>query len=204
MANKVIHIFGGGTVYWLRPHFALAAPAYGTAARALAELCRRQDKLDVKLHLTRMAGGDMESNDDVASRLKEITADPCTKIVFLTCALCDFEGRVVVPSGEEGKHGTRIKSRTVKNMVPRIDFWPAEKVVGHIRKNRKDILARAPVAACSDPEANCGFPFMIICYWALPPNFSRTPGFDILRSQAIFLRWMPLLRDFRMGRGQAV
>jgi hypothetical protein len=148
MANKVIHILGGGTVSYLRPHFAFCAPAYGNTARQLADICRRQDKLDVRLHLTRMAGGGagmLESNNDVARLIEEITADPATRIVILSCALCDFDGEVVVPGGEHGKHGARLNTRAIGNMgmIPRINFWPAEKVVGNIRKNRKDIFAVA-------------------------------------------------------------
>ena len=72
--NKKVHILGGGTLAYVRSHLALCAPAYGTTARKLERLCRAQgDKLDVVLHLTRMAGGNkgLETVEDVARLLEE-------------------------------------------------------------------------------------------------------------------------------------
>jgi hypothetical protein len=94
-----VHVFGGGTVFHVRPHLALTAPAYGKAARDIA---RFYDQLlgseglisppPARLHLTKMAGGDtLETNADVAHRIQELLADPDTKIIFLSTALCDFE-----------------------------------------------------------------------------------------------------------------
>ena len=56
MSDKQIHIFGGGTVSHVRNHLALAAPAYGSTAKALATLCKQIiPKMETVLHLTRMA-----------------------------------------------------------------------------------------------------------------------------------------------------
>jgi hypothetical protein len=49
MANKIIHIIGGGTVSHIGSHLALCAPAYGNTAHHLAGLCLRKagpDTLD--------------------------------------------------------------------------------------------------------------------------------------------------------------
>lgn len=56
--TKQVHIIGGGTVAYIRPHLAIAAPAYGTTAHALSvELQSRPDfRGDVFLYTTRMAG----------------------------------------------------------------------------------------------------------------------------------------------------
>jgi hypothetical protein len=35
--REVIHIIGGGTVTHVRPHLAIASPAYGDTARTIAE-----------------------------------------------------------------------------------------------------------------------------------------------------------------------
>src|SRR5262245_30623557 len=79
--KKIAHVIAGGTVYHVRSHLALCAPAYGTTGRKLAELCAQRDKLDVCLHLTRMAGGDrnLETSADVVLLLDQLAEEPDTK-----------------------------------------------------------------------------------------------------------------------------
>lgn len=148
--NKVIHIIGGGTVQHVRSHLALCAPAYGSTARAIATLCEAHpdNKLDVELHLSRMAGGrecprlddprHLETNADVAELVDSLVADERTKIVFFNPAMCDFKGRIY-DNGEpthSGKYANRL--RTDQGSVV-MELVPSEKVVGRIRKVRKDI-----------------------------------------------------------------
>ena len=56
MTNKLIHIIGGGTMFHLRNHFSLVAPAYGTTATQLASLCygHPDNKMDIQVHLSKM------------------------------------------------------------------------------------------------------------------------------------------------------
>lgn len=133
--TKTIHIIGGGTVAHISTHLALAAPAYGSTALRICELCLNKSKLDTKLHLTKMAGGKLETNADVEHLIAELVADPSTKIVFLTTALCDFE----LETGD--KHGPRLQTRETPHL--HLDFVPARKIVGDIRRTRKDIFAVA-------------------------------------------------------------
>jgi hypothetical protein len=141
-ANKKIHIIGGGTVSHIRPHLALAAPAYGTTANKLWEICQIAKKnghtdLETEIHLTKMAGGKkLETNQDVANLIDELVADPATKIVFLNAALCDWE-----LNGISDKYGARLKTREYQNY--QLNIKPAEKIVGRIRAKRKDIFAVA-------------------------------------------------------------
>ena len=94
--RKKIHIIGGGTVFHFRSHFALCSPAYGSTARKLGEFCLAKAKnLDTEVHLTKMAGGKfLETNEDISNFIDGLIADSDTKIVFLTAAMCDFEGEV--------------------------------------------------------------------------------------------------------------
>lgn len=157
--TKKIHVIGGGTVFHIRPHLALCSPAYGTAARTLHDLCRKNDTgLESVLHLTKMAGGDkLETNGDIEELIDTLTADPSTKIVFLTAAMCDYEGGVGFETAADsngligGKYGDRLHSRAESKV--RIDLWPSQKVLGNIRKTRKDIFAVAFKTTCgATPE----------------------------------------------------
>lgn len=89
---KRVHIFGGGTVAHITSHFAVCAPAYGTTANRLAELCdERFTHCSVHRELTQMAGGVLETNEDVARRIEELKADSATKVIFMSAALVDWE-----------------------------------------------------------------------------------------------------------------
>lgn len=136
-ATKYIHIIGGGTVFHMRPHFALCAPAYGTVAKQLADIFMSSaTKLETKLHLTKMAGGcQLETNCDISNLVDRVVADPATKIVVMAAALCDFEP---VSGCFADKYGDRLKSRE-GNVT--IEFSPSKKIIGKIRQKRKDIFA---------------------------------------------------------------
>lgn len=143
--NKKIYIIGGGTVFHLRPHLALCSPAHGTVARKLGDLCRVKAKnLDTEVHLTKMAGGrHLETNADIAHFIDGLVANPDTKIVFLTAAMCDFEGEVNGVAAD--KYGERLHSRTDEVNVSLV---PAQKIVKTIRSKRKDIFAVAFKTTC--------------------------------------------------------
>lgn len=155
--TEKIHIIGGGTVYHVRPHLALSAPAYGATARNLAVLCEKLDdiehpKREVRLHLTKMAGGDkLETNADIDELLTKLVASKETKVIFLTAALCDFEGSIGKYNGgitdflkpedlwdatPSGKTQQRLKTADGKQQLL---LTPADKLIGKIRKQRKDI-----------------------------------------------------------------
>lgn len=146
---KKVHIIGGGTLCHVRPHLSLCAPAYGGTAKRLADLCKAQsDKLDVELHLTRMAGGkEIQTVQDVATLLDNIKADLDTKIVFMPVAICDFEGLVRNPAGYPryaDSDGPRLSTHTLDRMDrdtwPHLLLRPLGKMIGHIRRGRKDIF----------------------------------------------------------------
>lgn len=64
--TKQIHIIGGGTVFHIRPHLALAAPAYGRAAWEIFNNfinpgIADDDSYEVHLYTTKMAGNTYEA-----------------------------------------------------------------------------------------------------------------------------------------------
>ena len=144
MAGKFIHIIGGGTVFHIRPHLALCSPAYGTVARKLFAFCKQSDtSLETVIHLTKMAGGDsLETNNDIECLIENLTADPSTKIVFLTAAMCDYQSL----GFNEDKYGERLSTK--KDTRVHIDLAPAQKIVKNIRAKRKDIFAVAFKTTC--------------------------------------------------------
>ncbi len=129
------HVIGGGTVFHVRPHLALCAPAYGTLARSIAGQLREAGE-DVRLHLTRMAdpASSLETNDDIARLLDGIVADPGAKMVFLTAALVDYRGRV---GDEVGKTAARLRTAEGEQTMTLV---PAAKLAGRIRRERKDLF----------------------------------------------------------------
>src|ERR1041385_1938369 len=96
-----IHIIGGGTVFHVRNHLALTAPAYGSTARTIFKILNELPEVSsafshsreygsswpddvpwTQLHLTKMANsgeGNLETNEDVSNLLDQIIADPVAK-----------------------------------------------------------------------------------------------------------------------------
>lgn len=106
---KKIHVLGGGTNFHVRPHLALSAPASGKTALALVDAISYWqsaseplfEDCSISLHLTRMArpASSIDTNADVEKLVDEIIADPDSRVVFFSTALCDFEGHIMdVPS----------------------------------------------------------------------------------------------------------
>jgi hypothetical protein len=163
--SKKIYVLGGGTVFHVRPHLALAAPAYGTVAaniaKQLSDAYKNNSNVEVHLGLTKMAAGRFsvkdfegyenrirphklgETNHDVGRFLERIVADPETSMIFMSVALCDFEGHVL--EGEQGsehltasgKNESRLKTG---NGDALLHLKPADKLIGEIRRQRKDIF----------------------------------------------------------------
>lgn len=136
MTKKVV-ILGGGTVFHVRNHLAICAPAYGSTAKYLAQLSSELlPNLECELKLTKMAGGPlMETNEDVETVLNAVVADPTTKIVILSCALCDFSASL---HGSYGKYSGRLPSRESNNI--NLQLKPVNKLIAGIRRQRKDIF----------------------------------------------------------------
>lgn len=139
MANKKIHIIGGGTLNHISSHLAICAPAYGTVATEIYYHCHAMaHNLDSELHLTKMAGGTgrgtLETNQDVSDLVDKLVADPATKIIFMTAAICDYE-----PKDGGNKYGERLK--TSERPEINISFVARDKIVKKLRDKRKDIFA---------------------------------------------------------------
>jgi hypothetical protein len=146
--TKKIHVIGGGTFSPIRNHMALSAIAFGNTARFLyKELSKKtfyNDELSVHLHLTKMAtgGASVESetrylvtNDDVAELLETLKADPDTRVIIMNAALCDYDGQV--GDVASGSHAQRLKTAEGEQALK---LTPAAKLIGEIRKTRKDIF----------------------------------------------------------------
>lgn len=141
---KRIVILGGGTFAPIRNHMSLCAPAFGTTARRLAQLFEaelaktgQRDQYTVECVLTRMAdpASRLETNADVAAYVDGLVADPTVRCIVFNVALADYAGQVGdVPSS---KHATRLL--TSEGPV-QLTLTPAEKVIGRIRRERKDIF----------------------------------------------------------------
>lgn len=166
---KEIHIIGGGTVSHVRNHLALTAPAYGKTARKLDSLLKdkydyagwyanmreygscSKDIPAIHMHLTKMASGgegNLETNKDIEKLVDELVANPKVGVIFFNAALVDYDGSVATsgPVGYEwaddiattsGKYEERLKTSEGKRSLL---LTPAAKLIGKIRKERKDIF----------------------------------------------------------------
>jgi hypothetical protein len=137
--NKIIHIFGGGTISPIAPHLALTAPAYGGTARRLHQMVldHPTNKMDPHLHLTKMCGKDWsaETNSDVGNQLGAAIKDPLTKVIIMNTALCDYQ-----PASTFRQTRFDTSQGNIK-----LDITPSQKLVKYIRSKelggRKDIFA---------------------------------------------------------------
>lgn len=150
MYKKHIHIFGGGTISYVRNHLALAAPGTGRTAYQLFKICQaRFDTMYAVMHLTRMADPESKliDNDDVLAKIVELKKNMDTKIIFMSAALCDFEGQI----GDEtsGRLATRLRTADGPQQMV---LTPAPKVIKCIREKRKDIFVVAFKMTCGADE----------------------------------------------------
>ncbi len=148
---KKIYILGGGTFSHVRNHFSLAAPAFGETARQLHKLFENgimvkklTDRYSAELVLTKMADhtSNLVTNEDVDAYVDTLIADPDTKAIIFNVALCDFEGSV--GDVKSGKHAERLKTSEYGGLFApnggNMHISPAKKIIGKIRKTRKDIF----------------------------------------------------------------
>lgn len=160
----IVWIIGGGTVSHVRPHLALAAPAYGGTAQTLTDLASKMWRPATEFFtvFTRMAGGAMrsrlphtfealrvETNEDVAKLLDRVVAEPRSKVLFMSAALCDFDGQIWKGGDREYQYGPpRFPTKSGKDQ-PRLKtedgqqtmvLTPAEKIISRVRRERKDIF----------------------------------------------------------------
>jgi hypothetical protein len=146
----MIHIIGGGTVVFVRNHFAISAPAYGETARQLATLIPGST-----LHLTRMADGNsrIETNDHLAALIDTLVADPATRVIIMNAAVADWSpvqllqgANVLVP--EWGKYAPRLKTEASGITL---GLEPSTKILSRVRKERKDIFLVGTKATTGAP-----------------------------------------------------
>lgn len=136
--NKKVYIIGGGTFNYIRTHLSLSVPAFGTTAKQIFEIAKKQfSKMDVKLVLTKMADSQSNiiTNNDVENWVEIITNLNDTKIVFFNAGICDYEG--TIDNVSSGKYATRLETSNGEQIL---NLKPSSKIVGKIRENRKDIF----------------------------------------------------------------
>lgn len=164
---KKIHILGGGTFSPIASHMALCAPAFGTTAREMTKRLVEGfndhlggdmagtaygSNLRVVETLTKMADptSRLVTNADVAAHIDTLIADPDTRCIVMNVALCDYDA--VVDGNPGDFHGDRFKTAD----GPRtIEITPAEKLIGRIRRTRKDIFVvgfKTTTGATSDEQ----------------------------------------------------
>jgi len=154
---KKIVLIGGGTFSHVRNHLSLAAPAFGATVSTLDEMLWqrmaeaedfnfqvrgepdviRKPIYSVELYMTKMvdATSDLVTNEDISNLIDKLIADKDVRVIVFNPALVDFDGQVGdVPSG---KHAERLRTDAGDQTLK---LTPADKIIGRIRKERKDIF----------------------------------------------------------------
>lgn len=149
---KKIHVLGGGTFSPIANHLSLCAEAHGKAAIDIADKLQNgwKDHLgaqgvinaqdagyEIVLTLTKMAdpNSQLVTNQDVSDHIDGLIADPDTRCIIMSVALCDYEAYI------DGLPGDRHGQRFLTSEGPRtIELRPAPKLIDRIRKERKDIF----------------------------------------------------------------
>lgn len=154
--SKKAIVLGGGTFFHVKNHLSLCAPAFGTTARKISSYCLSSPhfkNLGIDIVLTKMAdsASNIETNEDVARYVDKILEDTSVKVVFFNVAMCDFSGQIVSDGVKEpvGKHAGRLKTSDGNQMM---ELTPSEKVLGRIRKERKDITLVGFKTTCGATE----------------------------------------------------
>jgi hypothetical protein len=173
MNNKRVYVIGGGTFSHVRNHLAIAAPAFGTTARRIAELCKEHsDTMDIQLCLTKMAdpGSSIVTNHDLEEAASVIVADPLAKIVFFTSAVCDFEPDEMTtwPANDPrltqwaGNTFGKDEGRLSSSMGVELTLKSAPKIIGNFRYKeggRKDLFLvgfKTTCGATPEEQYNAG------------------------------------------------
>jgi hypothetical protein len=113
MRNVVI--IGGGVSAPVAEHLSISANAYGGTARRLYDLFEGS-KLNRKLILTRMAGGSIETIEDLSRTCDEVIADPETKVVIFNAAVPNFQ----YPTPIEGRIPTQAELELRLQAAPKL------------------------------------------------------------------------------------
>lgn len=151
--NKKCIVIGGGTFNHVRSHLAIAAPAFGETAKILYQKCQSKfDNMDVELVLTKMAdsSSNIVTNDDLDIYVESLVKSNLTKVVFFNAAVADYTGKIgTEPSG---KHATRLRTFAGKAEGMLLEPY-TNKIVGKLRKSRKDIFVVAFKTTCGATPA---------------------------------------------------
>ncbi len=164
--EKIFYLITGGTFVDVTPHFALAAPAFGTVGRELEPLLTaalaQEGWADVRVIRirTRMALGegertldewatlnqaglaDLRTNADLARLIDALVGDPRTKGMVLPVAVCDFEPKRLTSSGgvTQTVFGRTGVARLSSRETYALELGAGEKLVARVRHERKDIF----------------------------------------------------------------
>lgn len=148
-------VFSGGTVVHVRPHFSLCAPAYGTVGDSLTQKLEEIDAIHnllpprpnfflIENYKTKMAGGSIETNQDLSDTLDKVLEDKDVSAIIMAAAICDFEPNgLYLGSGDTDYSGSghgKDKPRLDSRFHRQLHLKPSEKMVDKIKQKRPDIV----------------------------------------------------------------
>ena len=160
--NKICAILGGGTRQYVRNHTYVGAKGGGSTARMIHKIIKDHplNQMGVQLILTNMATGGHEmlhvnTPEDIRHIAKGIANDDKVKVVFMNCAIVDFEWQI--GDIESGKLAERLSTHAGGPMPEMRAMRVTPKILPIFRqlpnsygKVRKDLFLVAFKATCGD------------------------------------------------------
>jgi hypothetical protein len=172
---KKIILIGGGTFSHVRSHLSLAAPAFGTTVNiletmfnhvntdmdyfnnkmyealqhtsALSRAPNLRSVVHVVKYLTKMADpiSSIVTNEDVSDLIDKLLLDTDVKVIVFNPALVDYDGQTGMC--ESNKHARRLETKDGNTVI---NITPSKKIIGKIRKDRKDIFVVGFKTTCNE------------------------------------------------------
>lgn len=148
--DKII-VISGGTVSYIRPHFALMAPAYGSIGNFF-ESCfdKRKDDWNELAEVynvkTKLAGGGetLETNEDMGQYIDQLLENHEVKCIIMAAAICDFKAESIIQSDGINEYADyyigKEYNRLCSDQDISIKLIPNRKIVRKIKAVRPDIF----------------------------------------------------------------
>jgi len=148
--DKVV-VISGGTISYIRPHFALMAPAYGGIGDFFESCFEKRkndwnDIIDIYNVKTKLAGGGeiLETNEDMGQYIDQLLENHEVKCIVMAAAICDFKAESIIQTDGISEYADykigKEHDRLCSDEDISLHLTPNRKIVRKIKAVRPDIF----------------------------------------------------------------